>query len=99
MRLIFYCIAFLCSTRWLLADTTANKSTNEIAVKAGRLIDLVIGIVLENQVILVKGEVICSVWAQGSPPVPAKAEIIDLRNAAVLPGLIGEVCNEGWSRL
>jgi imidazolonepropionase-like amidohydrolase len=88
MRLIFYGIAFLCSTISLLAETPANKSTNEIAIKAGRLIDPVSGAVLQNQLILVKGDVIRSVGTQGSTPIPEKAEIIDLRNATVLPGLI-----------
>jgi imidazolonepropionase-like amidohydrolase len=88
MRLIFYCIAFLCSTLLLVAETPANRSTNEIIIKAGRLIDPVTGAVLENQLILVKGERISSIETQGSTPIPAKAEIIDLRQATVLPGLI-----------
>ena len=88
MRLIFYCIAFLCFTIRLVAETPANKSTNEIAIKAGRLIDPVTGAVLQDQLILVKGDTITSVGPQASTPIPAKAEIIDLRNAAVLPGLI-----------
>ncbi|NNF00693.1 MAG: amidohydrolase family protein [Pyrinomonadaceae bacterium] len=56
------------------------------AIKAGRLIDTEKGTVLANQTIVVDGEMIKAVGP--NVPIPEGAEIIDLSNATVLPGLI-----------
>jgi imidazolonepropionase-like amidohydrolase len=56
------------------------------AIRAGKLIDVVNGTVLTNQVILIDSNKIADIGPALS--IPANAEIIDLGNATVLPGLI-----------
>ncbi len=56
------------------------------AIKAGTLIDVAKGVALKNQIILIDNDSIVSVGP--SVVIPAAAEIIDLSNATVLPGLI-----------
>ncbi len=57
-----------------------------LAIRAGRLFDSTSGRMLENQLIVVRGEHIDQVGS--SIPLPAGAEVIDLSRATVLPGLI-----------
>jgi imidazolonepropionase-like amidohydrolase len=57
-----------------------------IAVRAGRLIDPETGTAASNQVILVEGERITQVGA--GVAIPAGAEVVDLSNLTVLPGLV-----------
>jgi imidazolonepropionase-like amidohydrolase len=57
-----------------------------VAVKAGRLVDVESGAVLENQIILIRGERIEAVGA--GLAIPSDAKIIDLSRMTVLPGLI-----------
>ena len=59
-----------------------------IAVKAGRLFDSKAGRMLTNQVIVLQGERITDVGPAAQVKIPAGAEVIDLSNATVLPGLI-----------
>lgn len=56
------------------------------AIRAGRLLDVAAGKLLTNQVILVADNKITAVGA--GLAIPAGAEVIDLSNATVLPGLI-----------
>jgi len=56
------------------------------AIKAGRLLDVVSGQLLTNQTILVADDKITGIGP--NLPVPAGAEVIDLSNATVLPGLM-----------
>lgn len=56
------------------------------AVKCGRLLDVRTGRVVPNGVVLVQGPTILQVGA--NLPIPAGAEVLDLGNALVLPGLI-----------
>jgi imidazolonepropionase-like amidohydrolase len=56
------------------------------AIKAGRMLDVTTGTVLRNQVILIDSNVIIAVGA--TLHIPDEAEVIDLSNATVLPGLI-----------
>jgi imidazolonepropionase-like amidohydrolase len=48
----------------------------------------VTGIVRTKQVILVQGERITEVGAEGEVTIPSGAQVIDLSSATVLPGLI-----------
>jgi imidazolonepropionase-like amidohydrolase len=57
-----------------------------IVVKAGRLVDVKSGRVLTNQQIVIVGDMIANVTGAGA--VPPGAEVIDLSNATVMPGLI-----------
>ncbi len=56
------------------------------AIKAGKLIDTERGIVLDNQVILIDSNRIVEIGTNIA--IPKNAEVIDLSNATVLPGLI-----------
>ena len=56
------------------------------AIKAGSFVDVVSGMMLRNQIILIQNDTIIAVGS--SITIPKDAEIIDLSNATVLPGLI-----------
>ena len=59
-----------------------------IAVRAGRLFDSTSGQMLTRRVVLITGERITDVGADGTVKIPAGARVIDLSGATVLPGLI-----------
>jgi imidazolonepropionase-like amidohydrolase len=59
-----------------------------MAVRAGRLFDSKTGQMLTNQVIVLNGERITEVGPAATVKIPAGAEVIDLSQATVLPGLI-----------
>src|SRR5438132_3681817 len=59
-----------------------------IAVRAGRLFDSKTGQMLTKQVVILTGERITEVGPDGQVKIPAGAQVIDLRQATVLPGLI-----------
>ena len=60
----------------------------EIAVRAGRMFDSKTGQMLANQVVLLFGERITAVGPESQVKIPPGAQVIDLSQAAVLPGLI-----------
>jgi imidazolonepropionase-like amidohydrolase len=59
-----------------------------IAVRAGRLFDSSAGQMLTKQVVVLQGERIAAVGPDTQVKIPAGAQIIDLSQATVLPGLI-----------
>ena len=59
-----------------------------LAVRAGHLFDSKSGRMLANQTVLIDGDRITAVGPENEIQIPAAAQIIDLRNATVLPGLI-----------
>jgi imidazolonepropionase-like amidohydrolase len=59
-----------------------------VAVRADRLFDPISGVLLRNQIVLIRGERIAEVGPSGRISVPAGAAVIDLSQATVLPGLI-----------
>src|SRR5579862_4392160 len=59
-----------------------------MAVRAGRMFDSKSGQMLSKQVIVLTGERITEVGPEGQVKIPAGAQVIDLRQATVLPGLI-----------
>jgi imidazolonepropionase-like amidohydrolase len=59
-----------------------------IAVRAGRLFDSKNGTMLTKQVIVLQGERITDVGPEGQVKIPTGAQLIDLSQATVLPGLI-----------
>lgn len=79
--LLFACISFL-------AYGQEAAKTVVTVIKAGRMVDVVNGRVESNQIIVVEGDKIKAVGAEGSIPVPAGASKLDLSNATILPGLI-----------
>ncbi|HOZ87691.1 MAG TPA: amidohydrolase family protein, partial [Bacteroidia bacterium] len=71
----------------LLVSHTAIVAQNRIkAIKAGKLIDVINGTVLSDQVIIIDSNVITYVGA--AIVIPQGAEVIDLSNSTVLPGLM-----------
>src|SRR5579864_8243160 len=60
----------------------------EIAVRAGRMFDSKTGQMLTNQVVLLFGDRITAVGPESQVKIPAGAQVIDLSQATVLPGLI-----------
>ncbi len=73
----------------LLATATSNLLFGQskiIIIRAGRLLDTQAGTVATNQFILIENDTIKTVSAQ--QPTRANAQLIDLSNATVLPGLI-----------
>jgi len=62
----------------------AQQVPNRIVIRAGHLLEVKTGKMLENQTIVVEGERIVSIGGA----VPAGAKAIDLPNATVLPGMI-----------
>jgi imidazolonepropionase-like amidohydrolase len=59
-----------------------------IAVRAGRMFDSKSGQMLANQVVLLFGERITAVGPEAQVKIPPGAQVIDLSQATVLPGLI-----------
>src|SRR5688500_10097804 len=59
---------------------------NLVAVRAGRMFDSKAGVMLNNQIILIKGDRIVDVGP--SVKIPPEAQLIDLSAATVLPGMI-----------
>jgi imidazolonepropionase-like amidohydrolase len=68
----------------VLSSSLATARTK--AIRAGRVIDVIAGTTLQNQIILIDSNIITAIGPSLS--IPAGAEIIDLSNATVLPGLI-----------
>ena len=83
LRLLFCALAFGLPA---LALAQAPLAMAIRAIKCGRLLDVRTGRVVTNGVVLVQGPNILKAGA--NLPVPAGAEVIDLGNALVLPGLI-----------
>jgi imidazolonepropionase-like amidohydrolase len=81
--------AFLCALSVSAFPVALAQTAPQplIAIKAGRLVDVEKGVVLQNQVILVRGERIESIQP-GSAAIPKDARIIDLSTSTVMPGLI-----------
>src|SRR5712691_353332 len=59
-----------------------------IAVRAGRLFNSKTGQLLKGQVVVLSGERIAEVGPEGQVRIPADAQVIDLSESTVLPGLI-----------
>jgi imidazolonepropionase-like amidohydrolase len=60
----------------------------ETYIRAGHLLDIRSGKMLNNQIIVIRGEKIVSVSAAEQIQIPAGATVIDLGGSTVLPGLI-----------
>src|SRR6266853_3623713 len=63
-----------------------TPANNLVAIRAGRLFDARSGTLVNNQVILIRGERITDVGPNLA--IPAGARIIDMSNATVMPGMI-----------
>ena len=83
MRRAFFLIVLLVSATALQAEEPAV-----VYVLAGKLVDVRAGRLLENQVIVIRGERIEQVVPVAAAGIPHGATVIDLTGATVLPGLI-----------
>ncbi|HUQ32611.1 MAG TPA: amidohydrolase family protein [Pyrinomonadaceae bacterium] len=72
------------------SESASVPQPKRILIRAGRLLDVRTGRVLTDQAILIEGDRIKEVGAAQvvAGHAPAGAEVIDLQNATVLPGLI-----------
>ena len=86
MRKRYFPILLLLSCTLLRAQTSAPE--HWIAVRAGRLFDGKSDKLTVSQTVLIKGDRIVQVASSERVNVPIGAEVIDLGNATVLPGLI-----------
>jgi imidazolonepropionase-like amidohydrolase len=64
------------------------QAPRQVAIRAGHLFDSKSGNMLTNQVVLIDGERITDVGAADRLQIPSGAQVIDLSQATVLPGLI-----------
>ncbi len=74
------------SAIFITTFTTSFGQSKIKAIKAGRLIDVVTGTLLTNQIILLDSNKIVEIGS--TITIPNGAEVIDLSNATVLPGLV-----------
>ncbi len=72
---------FLCTL-----SLTAQSAPKTVVIHAGHLLDVKSGQMLTNQQVVINGDKIVSVGPAGAAP--AGAQVIDLPNATVMPGLI-----------
>lgn len=82
-------LTMCCSLIASVSSFAQNKTASVTLIKAGRLIDVRAGRVLENQAILVEGERIKAVGplAEVQRKASKEAKLIDLSQMTVLPGL------------
>ncbi len=104
MKLSRYLLAFILSLSCInLFWAEATPAPKTVVIRAGRLLDVKTGKTLSNQTIVIQGDKITSVGRDAQ--VPAGAQVIDLPNATVLPGLVDAhthityTTNFGYSRL
>jgi imidazolonepropionase-like amidohydrolase len=69
----------------LFVFVVSSAQAQVIAIKAGKLVDPETGVTASNQTILIEGGKIKAIGA--TLQIPANANVIDLSNATVLPGL------------
>jgi imidazolonepropionase-like amidohydrolase len=79
---LFCCVVFSINSSW--AQTAPASKT--VVIRAGHLLDVKTGKTLANQIIVIQGDKIASVGAAAQ--IPAGAQVVDLSNATLLPGLI-----------
>jgi len=86
-RMVNFCV-LLCLALLGTGGSARAGDPAETYVKAGRLLDVRAGKMLANQVIVIRGERIERVASGEQVRIPAGANVVDLSQATVLPGLI-----------
>lgn len=84
MRLIFLAAAAAMAAGGALADEDAPL----VAIKAGRLVDVLARTVRTDQVIVIEGARIKAVGPAAATPIPEGASVIDLSADTVMPGFV-----------
>jgi len=82
------CLARLCFAQDSAAAPAANASAHVTVVRARALIDGTSAQPRQNPEIVIRGDRIADVYTAGTRPTPAGAEVLDLGDTTVLPGLI-----------
>jgi|HubBroStandDraft_2_1064218.scaffolds.fasta_scaffold711484_1 imidazolonepropionase-like amidohydrolase len=74
----------------MMALTTPlySQTPQVVAVRPGRLFDSKSGQLLTRQVVLIQGDRISEVGSEDQVKIPPGAQVIDLSQSTVLPGLI-----------
>jgi len=67
---------------------TAQEARNVVAIRAGRLVDVLTQRVLTDQLIVIEGDRIVSVGPLAATTIPAGTKVIDLSGATVMPGFV-----------
>jgi imidazolonepropionase-like amidohydrolase len=80
-----FLVAIVCA---VLSSGPAAANDSEVYIQAGTLVDVLEGRALKDQLIVVDGDRISSVGPAADQQIPAGAEVIDLSEYTVLPGLI-----------
>jgi imidazolonepropionase-like amidohydrolase len=88
MRVFLRSLVVLFSSQLVVGAASAAESDAPTVIRAGHVVDVVAGKVLDDQVIVVRGGRIESVGPASSTRAPADATTIDLSGYTVLPGLI-----------
>jgi imidazolonepropionase-like amidohydrolase len=87
MKLSRYLFAFIVTLFSITCSwAQAAPASKTVVVRAGHLLDVKTGGTLSNQTIVIQGDKIASVGSDAQSP--AGAQVVDLSNATVLPGLI-----------
>src|SRR6516164_6716482 len=87
LGVLVLCVVRLCFAQDSAAAPAAN-ATHIMVVRARALIDGTSAQPEQNREIVIRGDRIADVYAAGTRPPPAGAEVLDLGAATVLPGLI-----------
>src|SRR3984885_14267591 len=99
--LCLFCLFSLGISSIVMAQSA--PASNTVVIRAGHLLDVKTGKTLSNQTIVIQGDKTPSVGSDAQRP--AGAQVVDLSNATVLPGLIDAhthltmTTNFGYSRL
>src|ERR1017187_5853646 len=80
------CLAF--GSLMVVAQETKTPAASRTLVRAGHLLDVKTGKVLDAQTIVVTGDTISSVGATASVKAKPEDTVIDLGSMTVMPGLI-----------
>src|SRR6516162_9837270 len=86
IRLLPFLAVLLCGAAF--AETAAPNQPQVTVIRTGTLIDPRTDTPKHNQLIVIRGERIEAVGDDGTVKAPAGANVIDLSNATVLPGMI-----------
>lgn len=86
MKKTFVALALLALSLFTVSAQEPKPAPKRVAIKAGRLFDPKTGTVINNAFILIENDKVVAVGPNVT--VPAGAEVIDLKDKFVLPGLI-----------